>query len=71
MAKQRKSSVNPITPSLSTVERASRNYLVNSRNLLGPTERLLRRDPNTARELDISSGLNILLTQSGDQTLEV
>ena len=67
MANQKESKSNPLVSDLSLVETASRNYVVNGRNSLRSTERVLRRDPATARELDRTGGLQPLLTPGVDQ----
>ena len=61
---------NPVVSDLSLVERASRNYLVNSRGSLNSTERILRRDPSAARELERTGGLQPLLTRGTTQNEE-
>ncbi len=71
MPRLRKKSINPIVPPIERVETASRNYLVNNRETLRSTERVLRQDPRTQRELDLGGGLNNLLTRSSDESLEI
>ena len=61
---------NPSITDLPLVESSSRAYLVNGRGSLRNTERILRQDPRTSRELDRTGGLNNLLTRTGNETLE-
>ena len=61
---------NPVVPDLSVVETASRSYLLNTRNALDSTERVLREDARTRQELDRRGGLRNLLTRSGPQSRE-
>ena len=61
---------NPLTTDLSLVESSSRSYLVNGRRSLSNTERILRQDPRTSRELERTGGLGNLLTRTGNQNLE-
>ena len=49
---------NPSITDLPLVESSSRAYLVNGRGSLRNTERILRQDPRTSRELDRTGGLN-------------
>lgn len=61
---------NPIVSDLSLVESASRGYVVNDCGSLRSTERILRQDPRTARELNRTGGLAPLLTRSGNEDTE-
>lgn len=67
MAKRKKPKPNPLISDLFLVEAASRNYLVNGRRSLTNTERILRQDPSTSRELDRTGGLQPLLTRGENQ----
>lgn len=70
MAKRKEPKPNPLISDLSLVESASRNYLVNGRRSLSNTERILRQDPSTSRELDRTGGLQPLLTRGFNQDEE-
>lgn len=70
MSKGKEPKPNPLISALSLVETASRNYLVNGRRSLSNTERILRQDPSTSRELDRTGGLQPLLTRGRDQNEE-
>lgn len=70
MVPTKDSKPNPLTTDLSLVESSSRSYLVNDRRSLSNTERILRQDPRTSRELERTGGLGNLLTRTGNQNLE-
>lgn len=70
MKEDKNSIPNPVTTDLSLVESSSRAYLVNGRRSLTNTERILRQDPRTSRELERTGGLGNLLTRTGNQNLE-
>ena len=70
MPRKRLKQANPAIPALTQLETSTRNYVINNRNTLQGTERVLRQNPEIRRELDSVGGLNGVLTRSGSQSLE-
>ena len=70
MARTKTKKGNPLASNLSIVESTARNYLVNERQILNNTERILRQNPSTRRELDRLGPLPQLLTQGEDENVE-
>ena len=65
MPRKRNKPINPVVPSLPQLEVTSRDYILNNRNVLRSTERVLRESPEVRRELDSGGGLNAFLTREG------
>ena len=70
MTKPEKEPLNPQIPTLAKIERLSRNFVVNDRKTLRPVEKVLRKEPQTLREVDHAGGFGPLLTRDQDQVLE-